>query len=110
MSSNGKVSTQCATVAKKGYQILGLISRSFISKKKPIILQLYKSLVRPHLDFCVQAWKPHLQKDIDVLERVQRRATKLVQECKGLDYISRLNYLNLTTMETRRTGADLIET
>jgi ribonucleases P/MRP protein subunit RPP40 len=107
--SNFKVANQCATAARKGYQTLGLISRTFISKKKGIISMLYKSLVRPHLDYCIQAWRPHLQKDINVLERVQRRATRMVEECKGLDYEERLKVMNLTTLETRRERADLIE-
>ena len=109
ISHDGKVAKQCATAAKKGYQTLGLISRTFTCKKKSIILQLYKSLVRPHLDYSIQAWRPHLQKDIDVLERVQRRATRMVEECKGLDYTSRLQRLNLTTLETRRIRADLLQ-
>ena len=72
VSRNLKVSQQCGVAARKGYQILGLTVRSFSSKKKSIIINLYKTLVRPCLDYCVQAWRPHLQKDIDVLERVQR--------------------------------------
>jgi ribonucleases P/MRP protein subunit RPP40 len=107
--STFKVANQCATAARKGYQTLGLISRTFISKKKCIISMLYKSLVRPHLDYCIQAWRPHLQKDIDVLERVQRRATKMVEECKGMDYEERLRFMKLTTLEVRRERADLIE-
>ena len=66
-------------------------------------------MVRPHLDYCIQAWHPHLQKDIDVLEKVQRRATKLINECKGLEYEQRLKVTKLTTLETRRIRADLIE-
>ena len=110
VSKDVKVSKQCAAAAKKGYQILGLISRTFICKKRRIMLQLYKSLVRPFLDYCIQAWRPHLHKDIDVLERVQRRATRMVEECRGLEYVRRLEALKLTTLETRRVRADLIET
>jgi ribonuclease P/MRP protein subunit RPP40 len=109
ISQNLKVSQQCGIAARKGYQLLGLISRSFSCKKKSIIIKLYKSLVRPHLDYCVQAWRPHLQKDIDVLERVQRRATRMIDECKGMDYEERLRITGLTTLETRRLRADLVE-
>ena len=73
------------------------------------MLQLYKSLVRPHLDYCIQAWRPHLVKDIERLEKVQRRATKMISECKGMEYYERLKRLKLTTLETRRLRADLIE-
>jgi len=67
-----KDSKQFAMAASKGNQILGMISRTFDFKDKRIILPMYKSLVRPHLDYCVQAWRPHFVKDISVLEKVQR--------------------------------------
>ena len=94
---------------KKGNQILGLIARIFVSREKEIILKLYKSLVRPHLDYCIQAWRPHLTKDIELLEKVQRRATKLIADCKAYSYEDRLKKVNLTTLETRRERADMIE-
>ena len=65
--------------------------------------------MRPNLDYCVQAWRPYLKKDIDVLERVQRRATRMVEECKGKGYEERLRIMNLTTLETRRVRGDLIQ-
>jgi len=76
---------------------------------RDIVLPLYKSLVWPHLEYCVQAWRPHLHKDIDLIEKVQRRATKLIFELKDKTYEERLILLNLTTMETRRIRGDLIE-
>jgi ribonucleases P/MRP protein subunit RPP40 len=104
-----KVARQCALAAKKGYQMLGMVARTIVSREKQVIIPLYKSIVRPHLDYCVQAWRPHLQKDIDLLERVQRRVTRMIQSCKGLEYEDRLKKLELTTLETRRLRADLIE-
>src|SRR6266568_6039490 len=103
--NNLKVSKQCNKAAKNGNQILGLISRTFSCKKAHIIKPLYKSLVRPHLDYCVQAWRPYLNKDIATLERVQRRATKMIETCKNKSYIERLSFLNLTSLETRRLKA-----
>ena len=73
------------------------------------MLTLYKSLVRPHLDYCIQAWRPYLKKDIETLERVQRRVTRMVEGLKNLSYEDRLRKMNLTTLETRRTRADMIE-
>ena len=86
-----------------------MIKRSFLCKDREIVLQLYKSLVRPHLEYCVQTWRPHLQKDIDLIEGVQRRATKMIPNLKNKSYEERLNILNLTTLETRRLRGDLIE-
>ena len=110
ISENFKVAMQCHKAAKKGNQVLGMISRSFKCKNAEIIKPLYKSLVRPHLDYCVQAWRPHLQKDISILESVQRRATRMIYECKTKSYEERLNLLRLTTLETRRLRADLLLT
>ena len=58
-------------------------------REKNLIIPLYKSIVRPHLEYCIQAWRPHLKKDIDKLERVQRRATKLIPELRILSYEDR---------------------
>ena len=77
ISNNLKPGLQCSEVVKKANKIIGLIGRSFDYKSKDIILTLYNSLVRPHLEYCVQAWCPYYQKDIDKLERVQRRVTKM---------------------------------
>ena len=73
------------------------------------LIPLYKSIVRPHLKFFIQAWRPHLKKDIDKLERVQRRATKLIPELTILSYEDRVQQCKLTTLETRRIRGDQIE-
>ena len=109
MNNKFKVGKQCAKVAKKANQVLGLIYRTFTCKSKKIITQLYKSLVRPHMDYCSPVWRPYLQKDINMLEKVQRRATRMVEGYRGLDYFSRLKGMKLTTLETRRLRADLLE-
>ena len=109
ISDSFKVSKQCAKAANKGNQILGLIKRTFISKGKNVILNLYKALVRPHLEYCVQAWRPHLVKDINIIEKVQRRVTRMIVECRGKTYDKRLELLGLTTLENRRFRADMLE-
>ena len=73
ISADMKVSEQCGIAASKGNKILGLIRRNITYKGKKLIIPLYKAIVRPHLEYCIQAWRPYRKKDIDTLERIQRR-------------------------------------
>jgi ribonucleases P/MRP protein subunit RPP40 len=97
-----KCAKQCAKVVKQANRTLGMIKRSFTHLNQQIVLLLYKSLVRPHLEYCVHVWRPHLQKDINLLECVQRRATKLIPSLNGKAYQDRLQILKLPTLENRR--------
>ena len=65
MNANMKVSEQCRIAASKGNQVPGMIRRNITYKEKRLIIPLYKAIVRPHLEYCIQAWSPHLRKDID---------------------------------------------
>ena len=69
----------------------------------------FKSIVRSHLEYCIQAWRPCRKKDIDSLERIQRRATKMNQELRELSYEERLKECGLRILETRRLRGDQIE-
>ena len=69
---------QRSEAVKKENRILGMIKRSFIDRSKETIIPLYKSLVRPHLEYGCQIWSPYYKQDIKLIEGVQRRATKLV--------------------------------
>ena len=109
ISADMKVSEQCGIAASKGNQILGLIRRNITYKGKKLIIPLYKAIVRPHLEYCIQAWRPYRKKDIDTLERIQRRATKTIPELRDLSYEERLKECGLTTLETRRLRGDQIE-
>src|SRR5215469_12935983 len=71
-----KFSEQCAEAVKKAKKMLGYIARNFEYKSKNVILPLYKSLVRPHLEYAVQLWSPYLVKDIAKIERIQKRELK----------------------------------
>ena len=73
------------------------------------MVPMYKAIVRPHLEYCIQAWRPYRKKDIDKLERIQRRATKTIPELRDLSYESRLLQCGLTTLETRRLRGDKIK-
>ena len=70
-----KVSEQCRIAASNGNQILGMIRRYIAYKENVLIIHLYKANIIPHLQYCIQAWRPYLRKDIDMLEKIQRRAT-----------------------------------
>ncbi len=76
IASNLKFSQQCKEAASKANRMLGFIKRNSSFKNRDIILALYNSLVRPHLEYAMQFWSPHLAKDIAKLEAVQRRATR----------------------------------
>ena len=90
-------------------QMVGLIKRTFSYLTKDIFLKLYKALVRPHLEYGNIVWNPFLKRQSIAIERVQRRATRLLKECQGLTYAERLKYLDLHSLKGRRLRGDLIE-
>ena len=67
MNANMKFSEQCRIAASKDNQVLGMIRRNITYKDKSLIVPLYKAIVRPHLEYCIQAWSPYLRKDIESL-------------------------------------------
>jgi len=105
-----KVSKQCTKAVNTANRILGLISRTLF-KFKDTVLQLYESLVRPHLEYCVQCWNPYYRKDIQLIQKAQWRATstRMIDSLKKYSYHKRLQRLQLTALERRRVRGDLIE-
>ena len=110
VTSNFKAADQVASAAAAANSMLWMIRKAFTCLDEKTFPPLYKALVRPRMEHAVQAWSPYLRKDIDRLERVQRRGTKLIPSLAALTYEERLKRLNLTSLEDRRRRGDMIET
>ena len=93
----------------KAFQMLEIINRNFSDIDENTFLLLYKAMVRSHLEFAGSAWNPYKISQIRSLEKIQKRATKLVRSCKKLSYKERLIHLKLPTLKFRRLRGDMIE-
>ena len=98
-----------ATAVSKANQILAVIRSSFENLDDDMLPRLYKTLVRPHLEYGNLIWGPHYRLDQQAVERVQRRATKLVPNLKDRPYIERLQALKLPSLLHRRRRGDMIQ-
>src|SRR5258708_17813844 len=95
VSTNFKTTEQCNKAAKKAMRVLGMIKRNFRNLDSQSLKTLYCSFVRPQMEHCVQDWSPYLKKDVKTLEKVQRRASKLVPTLRNLSYIDRLEKIDI---------------
>ena len=87
-----------------------MLNKSFVLFDEVTLPLLYKSLVRPHLEYGNVIWGPFYKGDIKAVERIQRRATKLVPQIRNLSYEERLKKLNLLSLTHRRRRGDMITT
>ena len=97
-SEDLKPTRQCQQAHSKASKVLGMIGRTITYKNREVLLGLYKSLVRPHLEYCSSAWSPYYTKVKQLLERVQHRFTRMVPGLKKLPYDTRLEMLGLWTL------------
>ena len=109
ISNDLKPSKHVAAVALKANQVVGIIKKNFEFLDKETITSLHCTLVRPILEYAVQSWCPFLEKDIEELEKVQHRITKLVPGLEDMPYEQRCKELKLPTLKERRLRGDLIE-
>ena len=109
VDSSFKFREQCNSAVNSAYCTLGMIKRTINFKNKDVVVKLYKALVRPKLEYCIQAWRPYFKKDIEKLEQVQHRATKMITGFYNKTYDERLCLTGLTTLEDRRDRGDSIE-
>ena len=93
----------------KANSIMGLIRRSFSFLDCYLFKKLYVTFVRPHLEYAQSVWSPYLKKHVNAIEKVQMRATKLVDGLANLNYEERLRKLDLPTLAYRRMRGDMIE-
>ena len=107
---SAKPSNHVAHAVVKANQLLGLIRRSFMYMDSDLMKRLFTSVVRPHLEFANIVWHPYLKKDIDLLEQVQHRATRMIPGMSKLMYKDRLKKMDLPSLAYRRIRGDAIDT
>lgn len=110
LSSDLKWSAHIVSIVKKANSVLYLVKCAFKDISSELMLNIFKTYIRPLLEYASSVWCPYFVKDIELIEKVQRRATKVPQALKFLSYEERLLKLGITTLKERRDRGDLIET
>ena len=108
--SSLKPSVHCEIIANKANALLGRLTKSFHYRDRVTFVNLYKTYVRCHLEYCTPAWNPWTAADISVLEKVQERAVGMVSGLRSTSYSDRLRELGLLSLEDRRERFDMIQT
>jgi len=108
ISDSCSPSSHISEITRKVNGILSQLSRTLISRNKEVIVNLYKVFVRPIIESAGPAWSPFERQFIDELEKVQRRATRMVPGIGHMNYEERLTQCRLTSLEHRRQRGDMI--
>ena len=85
-----KFSKQCLETRNSANRTLGFININVSYESKEVVCCLYNAYVRPHLEYCIQAWSPHYRQDVNLLEAVQRRVIRMIPALRHLDFRDRL--------------------
>ena len=101
--------TQAASAAKRANRVLSCIRRTIKYKEQDMIIPLYNALVRPILEYGNVIWDPRFREDQKLIERVQKRATRMIPSVRELDYTARLEALKLPSLQHRRRRGDMIQ-
>ena len=104
-----KPGKQCAAAAKAANFALGQMQRAFHYRTKNTLVPIYKTFIRPKLEFGVAAWSPWMEGDRKALEKIQERMIRLLSDAKGKTYEEKLKDVGLTTLTERRERGDAIE-
>ena len=107
-SDSLKFSKHCQEVALNASKRSACIFRSFVSRDTDFLIKMFKTYIRPILEYGSPVWSPYLLKDIDIIEQVQRHFTKRIPGYSNYSYPERLQMLNLDSLELRRIHTDLI--
>ena len=105
--SDFKPGIHCSSIAAKAYSRCSLLLKGFHTSDVSILLRVFKTYVRPLLEFNTPVWSPWLFKDIKHIEGVQRYFTREICKRAHMDYASRLANLNSSSLEYRRVYFDL---
>ena len=108
VEENLKFHSQVAKACKKANQQISTIRRCFKSRNPKFLETMFKTYVRPHLEYCVQVWNPVHAGDVEAMERVQNRFTRMIPQSAVMSQAERNKLLNITTHEERRLRGDLI--
>ena len=107
--SDLKSSSHVSAIVQKAEKCLAVLKKNIVSRNKEVYLKLYKQIVKPQLEYAVYTWNPYFLRDIELIERVQHRATKCVEGMQSKSYADRLTLLGIESLQTRRCFFDLIE-